>query len=130
MNLNDRSLQEPTLSVVIPACNEEGNLRKLHLEIEKVLSKAVDSWEMVFVDDGSKDSTWTEISSLHDVDPRVRGIRLSRNFGHQDALIAGMTYARGTAVVTTLKTWSTSSRPRIPMAAPTLVMRCGTVSAC
>ncbi len=90
----------PLLSVVIPAYYEEGNLHKLYEELFEALSSITDDWEILLVDDGSSDGTWAEIFSLHVKDPRVRGARLSRNFGHQYALFAGLTYARGAAVVT------------------------------
>jgi dolichol-phosphate mannosyltransferase len=90
----------PVLSIVVPAYNEQGNLRQLYDELKTVLSSLVDSWELMLVDDGSTDGTWSEIASLHAQDVRVWGLRLSRNFGHQDALIAGMTHARGDAVIT------------------------------
>jgi polyisoprenyl-phosphate glycosyltransferase len=100
MGAMDQSLKQLALSVVIPAYNEEGNVRPLYAELNRTLAPLVDSWELVFVDDGSTDRTWHEIKSLHDQDRRVWGIRLSRNFGHQDALIAGMAHARGDAVIT------------------------------
>jgi polyisoprenyl-phosphate glycosyltransferase len=90
----------PTLSIVVPAHNEQGNLHKLHAELSAAVSPLVATWELVLVDDGSTDSTWDEVSALHEQDSRVCGVRLSRNFGHQNALIAGMALARGDAVVT------------------------------
>jgi len=90
----------PLLSIVIPAYYEEGNLFKLHDELVEALSAIEGGWEIIFVDDGSTDGTWKEISSLNEKDGRVRGVRLSRNFGHQYALFAGLTCARGRAVVT------------------------------
>jgi polyisoprenyl-phosphate glycosyltransferase len=100
MNALDPSIQHVNLSVVVPAYNERGNLRQLWSQIKGELSLLVVSWELIFVDDGSTDETWSEIRLLHEEDNRVRGIRLSRNFGHQGALIAGMTHARGEAVIT------------------------------
>jgi dolichol-phosphate mannosyltransferase len=89
----------PTLSLVVPAYNEQGNLEKLYVELVGVLSQLDLSWELIFVDDGSKDSTWSVVTYLHQLDYRVLGLRLSRNFGHQHALVAGLTYARGNAVI-------------------------------
>ncbi len=89
----------PIISIVVPAHNEEGNLRKLHEEVARALEPLALSWELVLVDDGSRDRTWAEIESLHRHDARVQGIRLSRNFGHQHALVAGLTHARGRAVI-------------------------------
>jgi dolichol-phosphate mannosyltransferase len=91
--------QRPALSIVVPAYNEQGNLFKLCAELAKVLSALELTWEILFVDDGSTDGTWKDIESLHKDDPRVHGIRLSRNFGHQNALIAGLSYASGRAVI-------------------------------
>lgn len=99
MKTPDKTLEHPTLSVVVPAFNEQGNLSRLHADLEVVLAPLGLTWELVFVDDGSRDGTWASISELHERDPRVRGIRLSRNFGHQGALVAGMTHARGDAVI-------------------------------
>jgi dolichol-phosphate mannosyltransferase len=89
----------PTLSVVVPAFNEAGNLERFYEEVEPVLRELRLSWELIFVDDGSRDSTWESIRGLRARDPRVRGVRFSRNFGHQYALLAGLSRARGDAVV-------------------------------
>lgn len=89
------------LSIVIPAYDEERNLAVLHATLREVLDATVDAdgWELVVVDDGSTDGTWAAIDALSAVDVRVRGVRLSRNFGHQAALLAGLAAARGQAVV-------------------------------
>lgn len=89
----------PNLSIVVPAYNEEGNIAKLYSELGKVLSRLDLTWEIVFADDGSTDKTWGNIEALNRVDPRVCGVRLSRNFGHQHALLAGLIHAGGDAVV-------------------------------
>jgi len=86
-------------SLVIPVFNEDGNLLNLYSEIHGVLEKSDFPWEIVYVDDGSTDSTWQLILDLHRKDSRVRGVRLSRNFGHQCALIAGLRHARGDVVI-------------------------------
>ena len=85
------------VSVVIPAYNEDANLDSLWRRLAPVLD-SVGSGEVVIVDDGSADATWSEIVRLANADPRVRGVRLSRNFGHQAALSAGMALARGRTV--------------------------------
>jgi len=89
------------ISIVIPAYEEERNLAVLHANLREVLGATVDAdgWELVIVDDGSRDGTWAAIEALAAVDVRVRGVRLSRNFGHQAALLAGLAAARGQAVV-------------------------------
>lgn len=90
--------QEPVvLSVVIPAFNESDNLMTLWKRLRPVLEDLGPS-ELIVVDDGSRDDTWSVILELSAADPRVHGIRLSRNFGHQAALSAGMAEARGAAV--------------------------------
>ena len=80
---------EPELSIVIPSFNEQRNLQALYSELMKVLPSLNMTWEIIFTDDGSADNTWGEIASLHEKENRVKGVRLSRNFGHQYALLAG-----------------------------------------
>ena len=81
---------------MVPALDECDNLRALHAALCEQLPFA---WELILVDDGSTDDTFAVISALAAADPRVRGVKLSRNFGHQAALLAGLREARGTAVV-------------------------------
>ncbi len=89
-----------TVSIVISAYNEEGNVAKLHQELTKELKKVKDTnFEMIFVDDGSKDSTLSKIKKLQDKDERVKIVQLKRNFGHEIAMTAGMDYAKGDAVI-------------------------------
>jgi glycosyltransferase involved in cell wall biosynthesis len=90
----------PSLSVVIPAYCEAGNLLQLYQELIAVLSIEEITWELIIVDDGSTDGTWGEVFALHQRDPRVKGLRLSRNFGHQYALFAGLANAVGQVVIT------------------------------
>jgi glycosyltransferase involved in cell wall biosynthesis len=90
----------PTLSVVVPAYKESGNIEQLYRQLLEALSPLDLPWELIVVDDGSPDSTWERIIDLHHHDPRVSGIRLSRNFGHQFALVAGLSEARGDVVIT------------------------------
>jgi len=87
------------LSIVIPAYNEAGGLRRLHEALSQVLGQIDEPAEIILVDDGSVDDTWAEICALSESDPRVVGIRFSRNFGHQYALLAGLSRARGSAVI-------------------------------
>ena len=87
----------PQFSIVVPAYNEEGNLWHLYEALDRVLEGV--RWEVIFVDDGSSDSTWDTIVALRHADDRVKGIRLSRNFGHQYALFAGLARAEGEAVI-------------------------------
>ena len=88
------------ISIVVPAYNEERNLDVLYARLREQLESLRMHWELVIVDDGSADATWNAITRLSERDPRVRGLRLSRNFGHQSALLAGLAAARGNAVVT------------------------------
>ncbi|MBI4774401.1 MAG: glycosyltransferase family 2 protein [Deltaproteobacteria bacterium] len=87
------------LSVVIPVYNEEENVPELGRQVTDALKSLDVRYEILFVDDGSNDGTWKAIcdaSSRHD---GIEGIRLSRNFGHQHALLAGLSHARGEAVI-------------------------------
>jgi len=88
------------LSLVIPAYNEAESLAELHEEISAVAENHGYQIEIIFVDDGSADSTWGVIESLAAKDPRVRGIRFRRNFGKAAALSAGFAEARGDRVLT------------------------------
>ena len=88
------------LSVVLPCFNEEDNVRPMMealAELDQGLSCRI---ETIFVDDGSSDSTWARIREASAEFQNVRGVRFSRNFGHQAALLAGLGYATGDAVVT------------------------------
>jgi len=88
------------VSVVVPAFNEAGNVPMLYRRIAEVLSPTVSQdWELIFTDDGSRDATWSAICALAAEDPKVRGVRLSRNFGHQYALFAGLEAAGGDVVI-------------------------------
>ncbi len=88
----------PLLSVVIAVLDEQDNVTALHEQLSEVLS-ALGTHEIIFVDDGSRDATAAVIMALRTDDPSVRLLRLSRNFGHQAALSAGLDHARGDAVV-------------------------------
>ena len=88
------------ISVVIPVFNEEGNIEKVCHEIINVLSPLGIAYEIIFADDGSRDHTWEIIESFNKDHPFIMGVRLSRNFGHQCALWAGLKFSRGSAVIT------------------------------
>ncbi len=90
---------QPELTVVIPAFNEEDNLKPMFDRLVAALETEVEGLEIIFVDDGSSDGTWSGISDLATADSRVRGVRFARNFGHQAAVTAGVDVARGRAVV-------------------------------
>jgi polyisoprenyl-phosphate glycosyltransferase len=89
----------PDYSVVIPVCNERETLEELYLRLAPVLDRLDGPAEVVLVDDGSTDGSFEAMLSLHERDTRFKAIRLSRNFGHQIALTAGLDHARGRAVV-------------------------------
>lgn len=91
----------PLLSVVIPVWNEFESLRMLYTEIREVLDAELDRpWEVVFVDDGSKDGSWKIIAELAAADARVVGLRFRRNFGKAAGLQAGFEAARGEFLMT------------------------------
>lgn len=90
----------PRVSVVVPCYNEEQCLNKLYRRLASVCIEVVrDSYEIVLVNDGSKDSTWTLITALAESDPRIVGINLSRNYGHQIALTAGLDQCNGERIL-------------------------------
>lgn len=86
------------ISIVIPAHNEEENVVAIYSEIRTHVAEY--PAEIIFVDDGSRDSTAGKVRSLQALDPFVRLLRLTRNFGHQAALLAGIQAAKGAAVIT------------------------------
>ncbi len=93
-------VQQPLLSIIIPCHNEEAVLPETHRRLVMTLAQlAAARFELVYVDDGSKDQTLAALHELQTKDRRVRVIRLSRNFGHQIAVTAGLEHAAGAAVV-------------------------------
>ena len=86
-------------SVVVPFHNEEDNLRALYRRLTRVMEEIGADYELVFVDDGSSDSTQTILREISALDPRVTGIRLRRNFGQTAALAAGFDYAQGEVII-------------------------------
>jgi dolichol-phosphate mannosyltransferase len=88
------------ISIIIPCFNEETVLRDTYLRLSAVLSQGNDfQYELVFVDDGSRDSTPHILSDLAQRDPRVVVLKFSRNFGHQPAVSGGLRYCRGDLAV-------------------------------
>jgi glycosyltransferase involved in cell wall biosynthesis len=87
------------ISIIIPSYNEESNISTLFAGLKSVLSGLKYQFEYIFIDDGSRDSTLTEIKKLSENNNDVFYIELSRNFGHQNALKAGLDYAKGDAVI-------------------------------
>ena len=88
-----------TLTVVVPAYNESAGLREFHARLTAVLDALDLDCAVLYVDDGSRDDTWMVMESLRAADPRVATLRLSRNFGKELALTAGLDHADADAVV-------------------------------
>jgi len=88
------------ISIVVPVYNEYENLSFLNERLVKVLTAINIPYEIVYVDDGSSDDTYLRITELHKANNKIRGIILSRNFGHQIALTAGMENVTGDIIVT------------------------------
>lgn len=86
-----------TLSIVVPLHNEELNLEYLFARLESVLTSLKSSYEIVCVDDGSKDNTLMYLIQHHHRNPAIKVVSLSRNFGKEIALTAGIDYASGAA---------------------------------
>jgi len=91
---------KPTVVLVVPAHNEEEAIALAFSEIEKVMDSLGVEWSVIFVNDGSRDSTLDVLEELYRRDDRVSYISLSRNFGHQSALAAGLDHAAGDVVIT------------------------------
>ena len=87
------------LSIIIPSYNEEGNVAKCASVVSKLLSENGIDYELVFVNDGSKDRTWDIISNLARNDEHIVGVNFSRNFGKESAIFAGLETAKGDACV-------------------------------
>ena len=87
------------LSIVLPAYNEEAMLKKTADTLKKVMTDAGISYQLVFVDDGSKDKTWEKIEQAAQLDKCVKGVHFSRNFGKEAAVFAGLANADGDCVV-------------------------------
>ena len=95
----------PSLSIVVPCYNEGAvlpeTIRRLRALLDRLLDagKAAAGSHAIFVDDGSSDETWEQIKAAHAADPRMRGIKLSANRGHQTALLAGLFSSAGQVVI-------------------------------
>ena len=87
------------LSVIIPAYNEDQIIRKTADTIAGLLRNEKIEYELIFVNDGSSDNTWKCITESHELDPNVRGLNFSRNFGKESAMFAGLAEAKGECAV-------------------------------
>ena len=88
------------ISLVIPLLDEEGSLEELHSWIVEIMESNDYSYELIFIDDGSKDNSWNIIRSLSLKNKNVRGIKFLKNFGKSQALHAGFDIAKGDVVIT------------------------------
>lgn len=87
------------ISVVIPIFNEAENLQELYRRLTRVMEGLNKDYEIVFIDDGSKDKSFSIIKDFHSRDKRIKAIKFNRNFGHHIALTAGIDYASGDHLV-------------------------------
>ncbi|MCW2119775.1 glycosyltransferase family 2 protein [Flavobacterium sp. 7A] len=88
------------LSILIPLLNEEESLKELYHWIIKVMQANQYTYEVIFLDDGSTDSSWSIIEGFSQVNPNIKGIRFMRNFGKSQALHAGFAQAKGDVIIT------------------------------
>lgn len=96
----------PEFSIVIPVYNEEENISELYQRLTTVMETICteegitkNSYEIIFVDDGSTDHSWHIIKDLHEKDSRLKGISFSRNFGHHNAVFAGLDHVQGNFII-------------------------------
>lgn len=94
-----RAITQPIYSIVAPIFNEEETLPHFYARIIQVMEGLGEPFELILVNDGSRDTSYKVMKGLYEQDPRVHIIDFSRNFGHQIAISAGLDYARGKAVV-------------------------------
>ena len=87
------------VSLILPAHNEEGNIRPIYEEISKCMGQTNYDFSIIFIDDGSTDQTLSSIQTLAEIDNRVKFIELSRNFGHQYAIKAGLDHTDAETVI-------------------------------
>jgi glycosyltransferase involved in cell wall biosynthesis len=94
-----KSEENPAYSIVVPFFNEQENVPPLYVRITEVMDAVNEPYEMVFVDDGSKDSTFRVLSEIAETDRRVTVVRLRRNFGQTAALKAGFDHSLGEIII-------------------------------
>ncbi len=93
-------MSEVDVSVVVPVYNEEESIPEMYRQLTDVLSKLGRSYEILVIDDGSRDRSFELLKALHEQDPHLRVIRFRRNFGQTAAFAAGFEHARGSVIVT------------------------------
>ena len=91
--------EKPRYSIVAPIYNEEGNIQNLYDRISTVMDSTGESWELVTVNDGSRDKSFSLLEALSQKDARIKVINFARNFGHQLAVTAGLHHTSGDAVI-------------------------------
>ena len=91
--------RKPTVDLVIPVYNEAGVIEQIHAQIRAVIDRLACEFHFLYIDDGSSDGTVDSLRSIADSDPRVTVLTLSRNFGHQAALTAGIDHSSGDIVI-------------------------------
>jgi polyisoprenyl-phosphate glycosyltransferase len=96
---SEQKADQPVYSIVAPVFNEEETLPHFYQRMVGVMEQLGESFELVLVNDGSRDGSYAVMQKLHEQDERVRVVDFSRNFGHQIAISAGLDHARGNAVV-------------------------------
>lgn len=92
-------MNQPVYSLVIPIYNEEANLPEMYTRLLTVMGELEAEFEIILVDDGSRDRSLQQLRELHQHDSRVHYVSLARNFGHQVAVTAGLQFARGQAII-------------------------------
>jgi glycosyltransferase involved in cell wall biosynthesis len=90
---------QPHLSIVVPVYNEEGNVLLLYQRIRDACDPLGRPYEIVFVDDGSRDGTFEVLAGIHEHDPRVKVVRFRKNYGQTAAMAAGFEYAHGNIII-------------------------------
>ena len=97
MNEKQKSID---ISVVIPVYCEEDNIKELYMKLRSVLTSITESYEIIFVDDGSTDNSFNILKEINTEDKKVKVIKLRRNFGQSAALSAGFDYSQGDLIIT------------------------------
>ena len=92
-------MKNAMLSIVVPAYNEEENIQNTAHMVQEIMKKAQIPYELLFISDGSKDSTFAKVLALSKEDARIRGLEFSRNFGKEAAIFAGLSAAKGGCAV-------------------------------
>jgi glycosyltransferase involved in cell wall biosynthesis len=99
INMEPLTAEHPIYSIVAPVFNEAQTLPHFYERVTKVMEDIGEPFEIVLINDGSRDKTYSILQEIHEKDARVRVIDFSRNFGHQIAISAGLDYAQGDAVI-------------------------------